>query len=433
VSPPGTPPPAYPLSRLESGLILHSQWILALFVILTVVVTLATDQSTMPDFSDIYNTIGLQPMNAAGFAGVFALFLAVRPNRDEIFSITLLGLVLEIIYLQYLDPRFSLIGRLSVAGGGLFIAGLIGLAYRATMAVHKEDRWRARAMIRLALIIVFYPRFIGPVFVFLAYITPLVYDSHGLLVEGSLGFLPSFEMARGMAMNRSVGMFAMAIYSRLPLFMSIAFCLCLRNPKTTYANLYFGFLGVGLLGYAFYPLLPMVGIDIFIGTPPWPFGPIPDDFLLKAVPAPDKYPRTCFPSLHVTWILMIYFSVYRISKTINLTFLLIALWTMIGTVSASIGHYAVDWIPAFPFALANMAMTTVPTAGNKRLRIACIVFGLASTAGLALAIRWQALFFSHYPIVFWGGSLLIIVIAVLAERKLGTQTLAELHPAAEQA
>lgn len=415
-----------PLTKLERGVCLHTLWILPVFILLTLFSIYLSENNTLPDFTDVYRTIGLQPMNAAGFAGVFALFIAVRPSTRQLQVVTAVGIVLEFLYLQNFDPRVDWLMRLSLAGGGLFVASVFGFIYRSIWAPFKEDRWRARAMLRLAAIIVFYPRFADLLYTLLTYATPLVYDSHGLIVEMGIGTAPSFEIARFMVLHDEVGEFALNVYSRLPLFMSLAFCLTLWNPLKTYNNIYFGFLWAGLFGYFFYPLLPMVGIDLFLGDKYWPFGPLPAEVPLKLVPAPDNYPRSCFPSLHGTWILMIYFSVYRISRRANLGFLFLVVWTMLGTLSAPIGHYLLDLVVAFPFALANMAISTIPTDKNRQIRLQCVVFGLVSTVALALAIRWFPLFLAAHPYLFWLGSATLIGLSCWAERRLGNVTLSSL-------
>lgn len=414
------------LSKLEQDIIFHSNWILALFVVLTLISTLYTGQNSLPDFSDLHRMVGLQSMNAAGFAGVFALFLASRPTRDETGFVMLLALVFEILYLQNLPAEMSWSARLLVSGGGLFVASMMGLAYRSFAAAYQQDRWRARAMIRLALVIVFYPRFASLIFYGLNLLTPLAYDSHGLLVEGSLGFVPSLEMATWLAVRTGAEDFANGVYSRLPLFMGIAFYLSLRYQRCSYANIYFGFLVAGLLGYVFYPMLPMVGIDDFLGIPPWPYGPVPSDFAIKPVAAPTNLPRTCYPSLHGGWILMIYFSVYRISRWVNAAFLFLVVWTLAATMAPVVGHYMIDLLPSFPFALGCMSLVTVGTPHNRNIRLRCAAFGFGSTAVMALTIRWFPVFLANHPLLFWGASGGVVVASLWAERRLGNQTIAEL-------
>lgn len=418
--------PPVKLSKLERDIIFHSNWILLLFILLTLLSTIFTGYNSLPDFSSIHQTVGLQPMNAAGLAGVFALFLVSRPCRKEAVLVLVAALFLEALYLQGLPSSLTWSQRLLVAGGGLFVSSVLGLIYRAFGAAYQEDRWRARAMIRLALVIVFYPRFANLIFYGLNLLTPLVYDSHGLLVEGSLGFVPSFEIARWLAVETAADNFANGIYSRLPLFMGIAFYLSIRYQRFTYANIYFGFLLAGLLGYVFYPMLPMVGIDHFLGVPPWPFGPIPEDFAIRPVEAPYNLPRTCYPSLHGGWILMIYFSVYRISRWVNLAFLFLVAWTLVATMAPIIGHYIIDLFPSFPFALGCMAVVTTATPGNGKLRLKCGVFGFVTTAVMALSIRWFPVFLAEHPALFWGGSMIVLALSLWGERLLGNQTIEEL-------
>src|SRR6202012_2237232 len=92
------------------------------------------------------------------------------------------------------------------------------------------------------------------------FLYPKTRDIYLYAFDGSLGFQPSFEMARvfqHVAVIRWAGVLA---YTTLPLVMTIVYALHI-DPKAARPNWYILelFFAAGLLGWLFYNLVPATG------------------------------------------------------------------------------------------------------------------------------------------------------------------------------
>lgn len=380
---------------------------------------------SLPDYSSFLQMIGMNPLNASGLAGTAFLFLCARPNQKSFVFTLILGCILETYYLTSLPPGAPWHYRLMVSGPGLAIAGIFGLSYLAVFAPSEVARTRARAMFRLAAIYLLYPVLVPSCFAALSALTPQVYDAFGYTVEGSLGFWPSNEVAMFIQEHPGIDRFLVGIYTRLPVFVMLAYTLNLLYEERCYSNVFYSFIASGTVAWLFYPLLPMVGVDQYLGVPPFPSDRIPLEVPQELVVAPANLPRTCFPSMHTTWILLPFFTVRRIHPLWNCFFGLAVLFTLISTMHTKVGHYFIDLIPSVPFAVAFMAILARPTNRNGKVRLAVASLCLSYVVLMALSIRYFSSTLAAAPHLTWSIFGVGVVGSLWAESFLASRSLPE--------
>jgi len=173
----------------------------------------------------------------------------------------------------------------------------------------------------------------------------------------------------------------------------------------------------GLLGTQAYRLLPACGPVYLLGSPCY-LGEEPGSCTevtaadLHPVELDTAYPRNAMPSLHVAWALLVCW-VWRASRWrwIVLTYLLLTMLAALGGGE----HYLVDFVAAFPFALAVWALCGTPWLPERALTL------MGSTLGLLLwiaAIRFRPEWFHYSPAISWLLSALLVAASSLAVDKL---------------
>lgn len=382
--------PDAPLSQLEKSLDLLGRYLLLFYLVFTVVLGIVLrNRGMIADFSDYFRLNGFDPMNASGLAALYVAFLSCRPSRNAIQVSLVLGLIAEVFYqLLVLPPEAGMASRLLTVGGGTGVVGffcILGTYLGGAKPIHRA---RARAFLLAGLCLLLYPIAAGKGIGLLSEATHTVFDSHLYRFEGSLGFFPSQEVAKLLLSSYALHFLVLAVYSRLPLFIFLGIYLSVRYERFCYTNVLKAFILGGVLAFPFFFVLPMVGIDLFVGTPPWPLLELPAINEFKPVEAPLSYPRTCLPSLHTTWVLTVYFAVAGISRRTAVFAGVVVFLTLISALGPSVGHYIVDLLVGVPFCLGVVACASPKNAGNAVWRTYCMAFGFGSTAFWVVAFRF---------------------------------------------
>lgn len=370
----------------------------------------------LPQFGGFLEVVGMSPNNAASFASLAILYLLSKPPKNHRENIAILALLLEVWYLVQLPARWDWFGRLLVFGGGIGMAALVGLVHLSFLGSQLHGRRRARMYLRMATVLALYPVLSGAMIGSLSFLTPLVHDAWGYNVEGAIGFMPAFEVAHWQATHRGWDLFLHFIYSRLLIWVLLAFALNQIYHRRCYSNLFLAFSLSGVVGLLFCYSLPMVGLSAFIGMPPWPFEPIPNRIPLEMVAVPLQFPRTCIPSMHTCWILIAYFVAAPISRAWRWAYFVLVVTTLISALGPFVGHYVLDLVAGFPFAVSWQAFSANGTPAMRSVRWQIFLAGLALTLGYCLSIRLAPLFWMAHPYLFWTVSLAIVVTSLVVER-----------------
>lgn len=222
-------------------------------------------------------------------------------------------------------------------------------------------------------------------------------------------FLYSFDSSLRVQVSFLVGQFlwrflwvraaALAIYIALPLPLALVYASQLRREKQKALAVMLAFLATGPLGVFFYNVLPACGpVHLFGGA--FPMHPLAtaDAMRLNIVPVLMTGARNAIPSLHMTWVLLVWWNSRGLARWVRAIAALFVALTVLATLGTG-EHYLIDLVVAFPFSLMVQALCTyfMPfREGERRTAFLC---------GALVTLAWMALL-SFAVRMFWISPLL---------------------------
>lgn len=346
--------------------------------VLMLAVYLGYVQSTLSTFT----TYGENVMFNSLCLGILVCYATLPARRGELRWVVPLGIVGELIRFVNHPSWWSFTMRLQTFG---YVSGLITLVFigwRAWRAEGDEALW-ARAMLLLSLIMFFFPNVSWMLHTIVINHTPTLVDAYAYTVDGAFGVQPAAQAALLVKSSTFMWYLTFYVYNELPLFMIIAVLLSLRWPRACYGQLMLHMTLIGLVGFICYKMVPMKGIDLFVGEP-WPAGPLPH----VSPPAPyddaSGATRNCYPSLHLGWMLAIFFGTRRVARWVTAFFGFCVAVMVVATLN--VGHYAVDLVASVPYVVAFFGLINVAREGNRTSRVAAVAVGTALFCGFTWAM-----------------------------------------------
>jgi PAP2 superfamily len=174
----------------------------------------------------------------------------------------------------------------------------------------------------------------------------------------------------------------------------------------------------GPLGVMFYNMLPACGpIHLFGGAFPWHPLVAADARRLRVVPILLKGARNAIPSLHMTWVLLVWWNSRGLPRWVRAIALAFVWFTVLATLGTG-EHYLVDLVVAFPFSLMVQALCTysLPFRGGER-RTAFLFGTFATLIWLALLSYATPLFWIS-PLIPWAMIVATVSSSVFLWRRL---------------
>lgn len=365
------------------------------------------------------NSVGFDLITNSGFLGIGLMYARLRTGLAEQVAIAVLGVGLEAFLWSQHPPSWGVWGNMMTIGIGLGLAGAVGICANL-WAADPARRLRARGYLMVALFMMLFPTVtLWAHFVVMEW-NPQVYDLYAFQLDGLPGFQPSFAVGRLLTDSPVLLGLALLIYNELPLLLVLAIFQVIDHPERAYNNVIGSFACMGLAGFLLYNLYPAVGLGILCDST-FPQGPTPE------FPGEPRLlelwgPRNCMPSLHMSWILCLFFGVFRISRPVLAAALVSVGFTVLSTLY--LGHYLIDLVAAFPLALVFQERTTRATVHNGPARRAALVGGLALLALVYYALRIGHATVVAFPPLALGGQAFIVVASLILERNLARATLA---------
>jgi hypothetical protein len=365
---------------------------------------------------------------------LFGVILGLALNRDfyndsmasAFLSLALASavIILAMIRLSWLDLLWVLTGGLFLAVVDLrvlgfypvFMAGFsfVGMAALAVLGTHSI--W-ADGDERKLLLYGFLP---AVLFVASEYMASTLLDITEKLHPKTFDlFLYSFDCSLRVQFSFLMGQLfwtwpwvrfvCLVIYLALPLPLALVYAAQLRRQKEKALAVMLAFLVTGPLGVLFYNMLPACGPAHIFGAA-FPFHPpsIADVMHMNVVPVLLKGARNAIPSLHMAWVLLVWWN----SRGLACWIRAIALLFVVLTVMATLGtgeHYFIDLVVAFPFSLMVQALCSYSQPFRSGARRNAFLFGTFVT------LIWLALLSFTTPI-FWSSPVLpwAMIVATVA-------------------
>jgi PAP2 superfamily protein len=237
--------------------------------------------------------------------------------------------------------------------------------------------------------------------------------------DGSLGFQPSYWVGRLLMDHPWVGIVCRLAYYALPLAMGVAYAgsVDVKRGKPSWRLLIL-FVFAGLFGWAFYNLFPATGPH-FVFPHAYPRLELSYEKLhrlfLEPINVNQDFPRNAMPSLHMTWMYLIWWNFRTRSWVARVGVIAFVLLTALGTLGGG-EHYFIDVVVAYPFALMVQSVCAdLPM--KSRMRWIGTAFGCATTLLWDFALRHDNVFLRSRAIP-WAAVIVTLVATELVRRKL---------------
>jgi len=248
---------------------------------------------------------------------------------------------------------------------------------------------------------------------------PKVFDLYLYSFDCSLRVQISFALGKLLAAWPWLRFASLLFYLALPLPLALVFAAKLRQGIGRAMPVMLAFLITGPVGVLFYNMLPACGpIHLFGPAFPWHPPAIADVMRLKleTVRIPHD-PRNAIPSLHMAWVLLVWWS----SRKLQLWIRGIAFAFLAFTAVATMGigeHYFVDVVVAYPFALMVVAICSYTLPFDNRHRRMALLWGTFATLSWFTLLTFATPFFWITPLLPWFSVIVTIAVTVLLQQRL---------------
>ncbi|HXM11795.1 MAG TPA: phosphatase PAP2 family protein [Terriglobales bacterium] len=366
------------------------------------------------------------PIRLVLTVALIVLVLALSLNADfysssmvDVFMSLALGATA--VTLQVIQP--SWINLASMVAGGLVLAGLdyrvLGFQPRfmaifsflglSSLAVLGTRTIWARDRDRTLFLCAFFPAVLFAASEYMAStlldyteaLHPKTFDLYLYSFDCSLRVQFSFLVGQIFSQHLWFRFVALLFYIALPLPLALVYAAQLRRRSTAALPVMLAFLVTGPLGVLFYNLVPATG-PVHIFGPGFPWHPLSTsqvrDLVLQTIPV--KGARNAIPSLHMAWVLLIWWNSKGLSRWVRGIALAFVIFTFLATLGIG-EHYFVDLVVAFPFALMVQALCWYRLPFQNGSRRQAFLFGtFASLAWMAL-VSFATPFFWISPVIPW--------------------------------
>jgi len=325
-------------------------------------------------------------------------------------------IVLEMIRRSWLDLLWVLAGGLFLAVldyrvmgfRPMFMAGFSFIGLSALAVLGLRTIW-AQAEDQKRLLYGFLPAvlFVGSEYMATTLLDiteklhPKTFDLFLYSFDCSLRVQFSFLMGQLFWMWPWLRFACLVIYIALPLPLALVYAAHLRGKKENALAVMLAFLVTGPIGVLFYNMLPACGpIHVFGGGFPWHPLPTTDAMRLNVVPVLVKGARNAIPSLHMAWVLLVWWNsrgLRRWVRAIALVFLILTTMATLGTGE----HYLVDLVVAFPFSLMVQALCSYSLPFRTGERRNAFLFGTFVTLIWLALLSFSTGIFWISPILPW--------------------------------
>jgi hypothetical protein len=331
--------------------------------------------------------IGEAAYVAFGLMGAFGIHLATRPSRREMFLAVAFGAAFAAIYFLLHGKVGDYWGRtIGTAGGFLGMGSLLLLSCKWIFAPPEGKRTHFEILREAGIIPLLCICSIVAVGAAIRF-TPLTYDPLLYAFDLKFGGPPSWVMGRLFRAHASLFLACAYAYNSLPLGM--AACMWLRwrdrqNNVHASADLLWMAVSLGIVGFLLYQVCPAAG-PVYLFPKQFPYELPSAGFSTQPSPM-QAVPRNAMPSLHVAWMLLLFWNTRRRGWWIRLIAALYLVLTALATLGLG-EHYLADLMVAPPLVAAIQAACTRVAVKEKWIALA---IGAGITGSWLVALRTGA-------------------------------------------
>ena len=363
-------------------------------LLVAVIVCSRTSVPYISKLSPDYFPLGL-------FSAVIVLAMIRRSWGDLVW---VFGLT---VALALIDHRFISTDRIRMSA--LSLLGMAGFFVLGARAIWAKGKDRELLLLGFAPLIPFMATecSAGAVLDLVERWHPKTFDMFLASFDSSLHVQVSFLAGQLFGRCQWLGYLCLGFYIALPLPLVLIYAAQLRRSRSKAMTALLAFLIAGPLGILFYNILPACG-PVYLFSFPYHPPTLAHAMHEKVFPMMLDGARNAIPSLHMTWLLLLWWNSRGLPRWIRAivpAFFLFTILAMLGTGE----HYLVDLVVAFPFALMIQALCSFGLPFREGERRRAFLFGIFTTltwlALLSFEIRW----FWISPIIPW--AMVVVTVA----------------------
>jgi hypothetical protein len=171
-------------------------------------------------------------------------------------------------------------------------------------------------------------------------------------------------------------------------------------------------------------MLPACGpVHVFGAAFPWHPPSIAEAMEMNVVPILLKGARNAMPSLHMAWVLLVWWNSKGLARWVRAIALLFVVLTAMATLGSG-EHYFIDLVVAFPFSLMVQALCSYSLPFRGGARRTAFLFGTFVTLTWLALLSFTTRFFWSSPVVPWAMVVATVAPSILLWNRLvsaGTQ------------
>jgi hypothetical protein len=334
-------------------------------------------------------------LSLALFSALIVLGM-IRRSWLDLLWVVAGGLVLAVL-------DYRVMGFRPLLMAGFSFAGLAAFAALGTHAIWAEGEERKLLLYGFVPIVLFVGSewMASTLLDITERLHPKTFDLYLYSFDSSLRVPISFLVGQAFWRWPSLWWVCFVFYTALPLPLALVYAAHLRRTKRNALAVMIAFLVTGPLGVMFYNMLPACGpIHLFGAAFPWHPLAAADARRLRVVPVLLKGARNAIPSLHMTWVLLVWWNSKGLPRWVRGVALAFVWFTVLATLGTG-EHYFVDLVVAFPFSLMVQALCSYSLPFRSGERRTAFLFGTFVTLVWLALLSYATPLFLISPLIPW--------------------------------
>jgi PAP2 superfamily len=345
---------------------------------------------------DFYNSsMASNYLSLALFSALIVLGM-IRRSWLDLLWVLAGGILLAVLDYRVMDFRPSLMA-------GFSFAGLAAFAVLGTHAIWAEGDDRKLLLYGFVPIVLFVGSewMASTLLDLTAAFHPKTFDVFLYSFDSSLRVQISFIVGQMFWSNPWLRFVCLVFYIALPLPLALVYAAHLRHTKYNALAVMIAFLVTGPLGVMFYNMLPACGpVHLFGAAFPWHPLSTADAMRLNVMPILIKGARNAIPSLHMAWVLLIWWNSRGLPRWVRAIALAFVWFTVLATLGTG-EHYFIDLVVAFPFSLMVQALCSYSLPFRSGERPKAFLFGTFATLIWLALLSFTTRLFWISPLIPW--------------------------------
>src|SRR5215471_5080914 len=228
---------------------------------------------------------------------------------------------------------------------------------------------------------------------------PKTFDVFRYSFDSGLRVPIGFLAGQLLLKNPTLRTASLAIYIALPL--ALVYACQLRRIGEKALLVMVTFLVTGPMGVLCYNLLPACGpAHLFGAAFPWHPLSAADAMRLNIAPVLMKGARNAIPSLHMAWVLLVWWNSRGLARWVRTLAAVFVALTVLATLGSG-EHYFIDLVVALPFSLMVQALCSYTLPFREGERRNAFLVGIFSTLIWLALLSFSVQIFWRSPLVPW--------------------------------